>query len=289
MEPFKSFPPTTPRDARDWIILDLDNCISDDRARASLIDWTTDDPDARYEAYHKAAPNDPIANEHIFRDWEGRVAIFTSRPEWMRFPTEKWLSKHNVPHDVVFMRPVGDRRSSVQLKMGFLGRLQHMLVHRSLAGAEPLGGKIFHAYDDRRDIVEAYIQSGIPATQVAIHDVDMFKAPFENESPSSAHQEEAAQITADAILAEMAQTYRQRNAVYGNNFQMVGPVMKLLFPDGAPANLLGHDAFHLFELVIVKLSRLAVSNLTHIDSAHDAAVYCAMIESIIRSKDVRKN
>lgn len=93
--------------------------------------------------------------------------------------------------------------------------------------------------------------------------------------------------TAD-ILQAAADTFRERNAVYGSNYQMVGPIMQTLFPKGVPPELLGHDAFHLFELVVVKISRLAISNLTHIDSARDAAVYCAMIESIITTKEEQK-
>ena len=83
------------------------------------------------------------------------------------------------------------------------------------------------------------------------------------------------------ILIEAAETFRERNAVYGDNYKMVGPIMWTLFPNGAPRELLYNDAFHLLMLLIVKLSRLAVSNLTHQDSARDAAVYAAMIESII--------
>ena len=86
----------------------------------------------------------------------------------------------------------------------------------------------------------------------------------------------------DEILHAMAVTFKERNAVYGSNYKMVGPIMKILFPNGVPVELLGSDQFHLFELTIVKLSRLAISNLTHVDSAHDAAVYLAMQESIIR-------
>lgn len=85
-------------------------------------------------------------------------------------------------------------------------------------------------------------------------------------------------------LEAAAQTFRERNAVYGNNYEMVGPIMGILFPDGVDRQLLSSDQFHLFELVIVKLSRLATSRLTHTDSAHDAAVYCAMIEAIIKEQ-----
>lgn len=83
-------------------------------------------------------------------------------------------------------------------------------------------------------------------------------------------------------LEHAASVFRERNAVYGNNFKMIGPMMAILFPEGAPAALLRNDAFHLFELVLVKLSRLAISGLTHQDSAKDAAVYCAMIDAIIQ-------
>jgi len=52
-------------------------------------------------------------------------------------------------------------------------------------------------------------------------------------------------------------TYKERNAIYQDNFRIVGRVMEALFPNGAP-NL--HDAhdynrWHIFELVIVKLTR----------------------------------
>ena len=83
------------------------------------------------------------------------------------------------------------------------------------------------------------------------------------------------------ILADMANTYRERNTVYGDNYKRVGPIMEILFPDGVPAELLGSDQFHLFELIIVKLSRFAISGLQHQDSIHDASVYGAMIEAIV--------
>lgn len=86
------------------------------------------------------------------------------------------------------------------------------------------------------------------------------------------------------ILAEMAETFRQRNAVYGSNYKMVGPMMKILFPEGVPPEVLHSDQFHLFELKLVKISRFAISNLTHMDSIRDDGVYSAMIESILLEK-----
>ena len=91
----------------------------------------------------------------------------------------------------------------------------------------------------------------------------------------------AAPTNAADALQQMADTYRERNAVYGSNYRMVGPMMRVLFPQGVPPELLHSDHFHLFELILVKLSRFAVSNLSHVDSIHDAAVYAAMIEAIL--------
>ena len=60
--------------------------------------------------------------------------------------------------------------------------------------------------------------------------------------------------TAADILDEMAQTFRERNAVYGDNYKMVGKMMAVLFPKGVPPEVLHSDQFHLFELKLVKLS-----------------------------------
>lgn len=90
------------------------------------------------------------------------------------------------------------------------------------------------------------------------------------------------------ILDEMAETFRQRNAVYGDNYRMVAKLVKVLFPNGVPPELVVSDQWHLFELKLVKLSRFAISNLTHTDSIHDDAVYSAMIESIIHEQGVQQ-
>ena len=79
----------------------------------------------------------------------------------------------------------------------------------------------------------------------------------------------------------MSETYAQRNETYGDNFRLVAPVINILFPEGVPSELVVSDQWHLFELLIVKLTRFAVSDLQHQDSIHDAAVYAAMIEAIL--------
>ena len=84
------------------------------------------------------------------------------------------------------------------------------------------------------------------------------------------------------ILAEMADTYRERNKVYGDNYKRVGDVMKALFPNGVTINTAEQfNVWHLFELMVVKMTRFANTGLSHQDSIHDLAVYAAMVESLI--------
>lgn len=93
--------------------------------------------------------------------------------------------------------------------------------------------------------------------------------------------ETEAHKTTDQTLNVMAETFKQRNSEYRDNYLAVGPIMGELFPEGVSPELLVHPCFHLLELVVVKLTRLAFSELEHKDSAHDAAVYLAMIETEI--------
>jgi hypothetical protein len=87
------------------------------------------------------------------------------------------------------------------------------------------------------------------------------------------------------ILAEMADTFRERNKVYGDNYKRVGDVMMALFPQGMSlTSAADFNKWHLFELMIVKLTRFANSGLTHQDSIHDLAVYAAMVESIVNQE-----
>lgn len=86
------------------------------------------------------------------------------------------------------------------------------------------------------------------------------------------------------ILAAGAATFRERNASYGNNYRMVAPMVRVLFPAGVPPELVARHEWHLFELILVKLSRFAISGMRHVDSVHDLMVYAAMIESLLKEE-----
>lgn len=89
-------------------------------------------------------------------------------------------------------------------------------------------------------------------------------------------------LTVPELLRAAAQTFEDRNKVYSSNFKMIGPMVKILFPEGVPPALLYSDRWHLFELMLVKISRFAISDLTHQDSIHDCTVYAAMVESLLK-------
>lgn len=89
--------------------------------------------------------------------------------------------------------------------------------------------------------------------------------------------------TAPEYLDAAAATFRERNALYGNNYQREGAALLALFPEGGiPAIKTPEDAnrLHVFVAAVTKLQRYA-HNWTrggHADSAHDLQVYAAMLE-----------
>ncbi len=94
-----------------------------------------------------------------------------------------------------------------------------------------------------------------------------------------------ATMTPIEILREAAKTFAQRNRVYRNNYKLIGPVMQALHPQGVTLHTADdHVVFQLWSMVLAKLSRFAVSGLTHLDSIHDLAVYAAMLESVLRER-----
>lgn len=231
-------------------IFDLDGCLSDDRGRRGRLpvngtvaeDWT---------AYHAGCGGDPVANAEVVRrhdDAGHQIVFITSRPERYRAETEGWiLAKLNPGHWWLLMRPEGDLTASPELKP-------------ALFRAEGLRWEdVDAAYDDRADVLAAYRREGVA---------------------------NVVQLTvaggAAAILREMAATFDERNAVYGDNYLRVAPIIRELFPEGVPPALVITDRWHLFELMVVKLTRFAVSGLTHTDSIHDAGVYAAMVEADLR-------
>lgn len=239
-------------------IFDLDGCLSNDlHRRVYLPDPGLIAEPQDYDKYNGMCSHDKPCNQI---EWTKAMAGFdivvvTARPERYREETTTWISKNLGGRFLLLMRPDGDLRSSPVLKVW-------MLAQAGLQASD-----IAVAYDDRVDVLRAYERYGISNLWCLSTDC----------------KEKVVIKKRDAgdILAEMAKTYKERNAVYGDNYKMVAKLMKVLFPNGVPPELVVQDHFHLFELKLVKLSRFAISNLTHQDSIRDDGVYSAMIEAII--------
>lgn len=94
------------------------------------------------------------------------------------------------------------------------------------------------------------------------------------------------QIAPD-FLEAAARTFRERNAIYGNNYQRFGELLLALFPEGGiPAVRTPDDAQRLDYIIMClgKLQRYAhnFSKGGHRDSAHDLMVYAAMLEEFTK-------
>ena len=242
------------------IIIDLDNCISDDGWRIKRINWLTDDPDERYREYHEAMGRDKLANAHLLNT-EQDIIIFTSRPERYRGETERWLIANGVKYFLLFMRPYDNHMSSLQLKELFLDTL----------GQVPL-----RAYDDRPDIVEMYRHKGIQAEVVKIHDICAYTPPKTAlSSPPDV----------PALLRAASKTFEERSALYGANYKHFGHVMQAAFPDGLTVE--DADSWNRLGLlvqIVSKTTRYAANfeRGGHQDSAHDLGVYAIMLEEMTK-------
>lgn len=90
-----------------------------------------------------------------------------------------------------------------------------------------------------------------------------------------------------------AATFRQRNALYGDNYLHFGRLMAALFPSGLAIGAGDVEAFNRLGIFIQcasKLSRYAnaIAKGGHQDSAHDLMVYAAMLEEVTKQPEENK-
>jgi len=258
--------------ARPVIILDLDNCIANDEWRIPFIDWNNQNRDERYHVYHALGGYDGapdldwlfafLAGHSLKLETEFRVFVLTARALRYRRATEWWLKEHLPwPVEGLLMRNTGDNRHSAPLKRS---QLQTLLELHDVAPED-----ILFAADDRQEVLDAYRSvADIPTMRYAIHDTDAYNDP------------RSAIRTPPEILRAAAATFEERNKTYGQNYKQVGPTMMALFPNGVELRTANDfTRWHMFELLVVKMTPFANSNLVHEDSIHDAGVYAAMIQS----------
>lgn len=136
------------------IIIDLDNCLADDRWRRHLLPPPGATEAHLWHPYHEGLINDPVHHQEF---WEEDAIVFTARPERYRFETRLWLNRHSLITPYLYMRPHGNVRHSVDLKRWML-----------LALPRGIRTLVTVAYDDRMDVVTMYREEGIEAEYLSI-------------------------------------------------------------------------------------------------------------------------
>jgi hypothetical protein len=94
--------------------------------------------------------------------------------------------------------------------------------------------------------------------------------------------------TPSEILQKAKDLFDERSAQYGNNYERVGKIIEILFPEGVSLrNAKEIERFHIFQYLIAKISRycynysdLEKHEETCEDSIFDLTVYCSILSSI---------
>jgi hypothetical protein len=163
------------------------------------------------------------------------------------------------------MRGNNDHRPSVELKRNMLKEFVEMGVPKE---------DIVAAYDDHEGVLAMYLEEGIPAFRLAIHNRDAYNPP-------------AIKLRAPDLLAEGAKTFRQRNAIYGDTYLDFGQMCATLFPKGLHVEAGDVDGFNRLGVFVQCLSKVArysanINTGGHQDSAHDLMVYAAMLQEVTK-------
>ena len=141
-----------------YIIVDLDNCISDDKYRRKWLEAEGMNRKDQLALYHINCIYD---NYHpIEFTEENQLIIFTGRPEIYRKFTKKWLKVYDIKYKGLYMRPKENYDKSPELK-------EKMLM--SLLEFDPIA-EIVMVYDDRKEILDMYRKFNIPVTIKQIND-----------------------------------------------------------------------------------------------------------------------
>ncbi len=100
------------------------------------------------------------------------------------------------------------------------------------------------------------------------------------------HMQSAEHSAADT-LSEAITLFLQRNEAYGDNYKKSGAIMEILFPFGvALSTEADYNALHLFEIIMLKLTRFTNSGFKHRDSLRDMIVYAAILDNELAAHDI---
>jgi len=141
-----------------WIF-DIDGTLADTSNRQHFLDNGKKDWDGWFRNIGDDPVHDDVAQFYDYAISQGiRVIICTGRDEAYREATESWLAANQLLADIVYMRPLGDRRDDSVIK-------KEMLDDMRSKGYNPV-----MVFEDRDRVVKMWRENGIRCMQVASGD-----------------------------------------------------------------------------------------------------------------------
>lgn len=137
---------------RDAVIIDLDGTLVDTSGVEHLLEGEDRDFRAFQEAAISCPPNEAMVAVAREQAATGRAVLVVSSREFIWLdPTLDWLVEHEVPHDAVYLRIVGDYRQDVLVKREILDDIV----------AD--GYRALEAWDDKDRVTQMWREQGIEA------------------------------------------------------------------------------------------------------------------------------
>ena len=159
-----------------YIILDIDNCISDDAWRVKYINWQVNNVFDRYANYHALScfddfvlPSENGNYKHIAGTFleEHAIIISTSRFERYEVITRHWLARKDIKPIAILMRPDDYFYPTVDLKRD---HYEHIIKTIGTLPAE-----LHKVYDDNPEVCALYRELGVPVRQLAISNPNQYE------------------------------------------------------------------------------------------------------------------
>jgi len=139
-------------------VFDIDGTLADLSHRLHYIQKEPKDWDGFFAACTADNPIEPVAAiARSLHAGEATIILLSGRSSIVRNQTEKWLSRHNIPYEALYMRTEGDHRHDNVVKPELMQRMLR----------EWRGESVAAIFEDRSGVVKAFRQLGYTVFQVA--------------------------------------------------------------------------------------------------------------------------
>ena len=251
--------------------------------------WAYDDHPDVVKMYADLGINSFLVNRRFCVDGGYNAALISIRRGDAGALYNVWHSKHDPLANIGFVMRDGVTipRHITKLSEELIGGIDDQTCREMPLVNPKIEGRVFMGYDPSK-----YNSDVTGIAEIKINDGNVTLSADKIKIIASGAQlftpaEPKPRKTAADILAEASETFRERNAAYKDNAVVVADVMNVLFPNGVKLDSPeDYHMWHLFELIIVKLTRFTNSDLRHTDSIHDLMVYAAMIEPLTESHNI---